>query len=115
MEMTWRRPSLRLHSRYRKPLFTRRMKMRKIYTTCERVLSGQALNKKVRNSLLTVLAFTVLLTPTGAMSAAREGTVLFFSFDDLKKELSNPSLPSLTLLSPSFSWRALRDQAYEEG
>jgi len=91
------------------------MKMRKIYTKCERVLSGQVLNKKVRNFLLAVLGFTVLLTPTCAMSAEREGTVLFFSFDDLKKELSHPSLPSLALLSPSFAWRDLHDQAYEEG
>ena len=46
------------------------------YTNCERVLSGPALSIKVRNSLLAVLAFTVLLTPTCALSAEREGTVL---------------------------------------
>jgi hypothetical protein len=91
------------------------MKMRKIYTKWERVLSGPALNKKVRHSLLAALAFTVLLTPTGAMSAEREGTVLFFSCDDLQKELSHPSLPSLAQLFPNFTWRALQDQAYEEG
>ena len=39
-----------------------------------------ALSTKVRNSLLTVLAFTVLLTPRCALAAEREGTVLFFSF-----------------------------------
>ena len=85
------------------------------YTNCERVLSGPALSIKVRNSLLAVLAFTILLTPTCALSAEREGTVLFFSFDDLKKELSHPSLPSLALLSPSFAWRDRHDQADEEG
>ena len=89
--------------------------MRKTYTKCERVLSGQVLSAKVRNSLLAVLAFTVLLTPTYAMAAEREGTVLFFSFDDLKQELSHPSLSSLSQLFPSFTWRALHDQAYEEG
>jgi hypothetical protein len=82
---------------------TRRMQMRKTYTKCERIFwFGPALSKKVRNSLLAVLAFTVLLTPTYAMSAEREGTVLFFSFDDLKKALAHPSLSSLTQLSASF-------------
>lgn len=90
--------------------------MRKTYTKCERILwFGPALSKKVRNSLLAVLAFTVLLTPTYAMAAEREGTVLFFSFDDLKKVLSHPSLSSLTQLSASFAWRDLHNQAYEEG
>lgn len=90
--------------------------MWKKYTKCERILwLGPALSTKVRNSLLAVLAFTVLLTPTCALSAEREGTVLFFSFDDLKKELSHPSIPSLSQLFPSFTWRALREQAYEEG
>jgi len=85
-------------------------------TKCERILwSGPELSTKVRNFLLAVLACTVLLTPMHALSAEREGTILFFSFDDLKEELSNPSLPSPALLSPSFSWHTLRDQAYEEG
>ena len=87
----------------------------KTYTKYERVLSGQALSTKVRSSLLAALAFAVLLTPTHALSAEREGTVLFFSFDDLKQELSHPSLPSLAPLSPSFTWHALHEQAYEEG
>jgi hypothetical protein len=91
------------------------MQMQKIYTKRERVLSGHALNKKVRNFLLAALAFTVLLTPICAMAAEREGTVLFFSFDDLKQEVSHPSLPSLLLLSPSFSWRDLHEQTYEDG
>ena len=89
--------------------------MRKTYTKSERALSGPALSKKVRNSLLAVLAFTVLLTPAHALSAEREGTVLFFSFADLKQELSHPSLSSLAPLSPSFTWRALHEQAYEDG
>jgi hypothetical protein len=89
--------------------------MRNTYTKCERILLGQVPSKKVKNSLLAVLAFTVLLTPTCARSAEREGTVLFFSFDDLKQALSHPSSPSLSQLSPSFAWRDLHDQAYEEG
>jgi len=89
--------------------------MRNTYTQCERVLSGRALSKKVKNSFLSALAFAVLLTPTYALSAEREGTVLFFSFDDLKQELSHPSFSSLAPLSPSFTWRALHEQAYEDG
>ena len=85
------------------------------YTKCERILFGPALRTKVRNSLLAVLAFAVLLTPTYALSAEREGTVLFFSFDDLKQELSHPAIPSLAHLAPSFTWRALHEQAYEDG
>jgi hypothetical protein len=64
---------------------------------------------------LAVLAFTVLLTPTYTMSAERVGAVIFFSIVDLKKALSHPSLSSLSQLSPSFAWRDLHDQAYEEG
>jgi hypothetical protein len=89
--------------------------MRNTYTQCERVLSGRALSTKVRNSLLSALAFAVLLTPTSALSAEREGTVLFFSFADLKQEWSHPSFSSLAPLSPSFTWRALHEQAYEDG
>jgi len=87
----------------------------KTYTKYERVLSGPGLSTKVRNSLLAVLAFAVLLTPTYALSAEREGTVLFFSFADLQQAWAHPSFPSLPQLSPSFTWRALHDQAYEEG
>jgi hypothetical protein len=89
--------------------------MWKTYTKCERVCSGHPLTKKVRTSLLAALACVVLLTPTYARAAEREGTVLFFSFDDLQQELSHPSLSSLPLWSPSFTWRALHEQAYEEG
>src|SRR5262245_13899678 len=89
--------------------------MRNTYTKCERVLSGRVLSKKVRNSLLAALAFAVLLTPTYALAAEREGTVLFFSFDDLKQELAHPSLSSLAPLSPSFTWHALHEQTYEDG
>jgi hypothetical protein len=61
--------------------------MCKTYTQCKRTLwSVPALHSKVRNSLLAVLAFAALLTPTRTLSAEREGTVLFFSFADLKQE-----------------------------
>ena len=90
--------------------------MWKKYTKYERILwSGPTLSTKVRNSLLVVVAFTVLLSPAYALSAEREGTVFFFSFDDLKEEASHPSLPSFSSLFPSFAWRDLHNQAYEEG
>ncbi len=90
--------------------------MWKKYTKYERILwSGLALSTNVRNFLLAVVACTVLLTPTYALSAEREGAVLFFSFDDLKEEVSHPSIPSFSQWLPSFAWRDLQDQAYEEG
>jgi len=72
----------------------------------------KALNKKASKSLLAALALTALLTPTYALSAERDGTVLFFSFEDLKKELTNPS-PSQWV--PGFSWRNQQEQANQEG
>jgi hypothetical protein len=72
----------------------------------------KALNKKASKSLFAVLALTAVLTPTYAFSAERDGTVLFFSFEDLKKELTNPS-PSQWY--PSFSWRNQQEQADQEG
>ncbi len=69
---------------------------------------GKALSKKVGKPLLAALALAALLTPTCAISAERDSTVLFFSFDDLKKELSKPDLSQLY---PSFSWRNPQEQA----
>ena len=90
--------------------------MWKKYTQGKRIFwSGLALSTTVRNSLLAVVACAVLLTPTYALSAEREGAVLFFSFDDLKEEVSHPSIPSLSQWFPSFAWRDLHDPAYEEG
>jgi hypothetical protein len=90
--------------------------MCKKYTKCERIFwCGPTLSTKVRNSLLAVVTCTVLLTPTYALSVEREDTEIFFSFDDLKEALSHPFLPSLSQLFPSFAWRDLHNQAYEEG
>ena len=58
------------------------------------------------NALLAGVALGVLLTPAFAMSAEREGTVLFFSLGDLHQVLSHPSLPSLSQLPPSLEWWA---------
>jgi hypothetical protein len=53
----------------------------------------------------------VLLTPTSAFSAERDGTVLFFSFADLKQALTRPA-PSQWY--PSFSWRSQQEQTAQE-
>ena len=58
-----------------------------------------------RKALLAALALTVLLTPTCAQSVEREGSVLFFSLEDLHQMLFPPSLPSLWQLPSSFAWR----------
>jgi hypothetical protein len=73
-----------------------------------------ALSKSVRRAVLVGLAFTVLLTPTYAFSAERDGTVLFFSLEDLQQALSHSSRPSLWPLAPSFAWRE-RPEVAEQG
>jgi len=66
---------------------------------------SQALRTQCRKALFAGLALSILVTPTCALSAEREGTVLFFSVADLQQVLSHPSLPSLSQLSPSFEWQ----------
>jgi hypothetical protein len=67
-------------------------------------------------AFLALLTATTLLMPSGAKAAERNGTVLFFSFEDIQQVLARPSLPALTSLlsfSPasSFSWRAQSETA----
>ena len=50
---------------------------------------------------------TALLTPGSAFSAERDGTVLFFSFADLQKKLSHPTLPQGL---PNFTWSSQQEQ-----
>lgn len=62
-------------------------------------------------AFLALLTAGTLLMPPDAKAAERNGTVLFFSFEDIQQVLTRPSLPALTSLfsfSPSsrFSWRA---------
>jgi len=73
---------------------------------------GKALSKSIRKPLLAAFALTMILTPTYALSAERDSTALFFSFEDLKKELSKPDVSQLY---PSFSWRNPQEQAGREG
>ncbi len=64
-----------------------------------------------RTVLLVGLTLLALLTPLSAIAAQRDGTVFFFSFEDLTQALSKPTLPDL---SPSFLWQNLQLQANQE-
>lgn len=61
-----------------------------------------SLKKTGMKALLTALALTATLTPMRAWSAERDGTVLFFPFEELRQVFSNPMLPQLL---PRFAWR----------
>ncbi len=67
---------------------------------------SHTLRSKCRKALLAAVALLVLLPPAGALAAEREGTMLFFSLEDLQQALSPSSpfsLPSFLQLSPSFA------------
>jgi hypothetical protein len=68
-------------------------------------------SSKLRLAFLALLTGATLLMPSGVKAAERNGTVLFFSLEDIQHVLARPSLPALTSLfsispSSSFSWRA---------
>ena len=73
---------------------------------------GKVVGKRVRKSFLAAFALTMMLMPTYVLSAERDSTVLFFSFEDLKEGLSKPDLSQLY---PSFSWQSPQEQANQEG
>jgi hypothetical protein len=66
---------------------------------------------KLRLAILALFTGTILLMPPSAKAAERDGTVLFFSLEDIQQVLAQPSLPRLiSFLSPSqpapsFAWR----------
>jgi hypothetical protein len=72
-------------------------------------------NPKLCLAFLALLIATPLLMPSGAKAAERNGTVLFFSFEDIQQVLARPSLPALSSLfsfsQPAFSWRAQSETA----
>jgi hypothetical protein len=70
-----------------------------------------ALHTIYRTTLFVGLALLVLLTPLCTLAAQRDGTVLFFSVEDLTQALA-PS--TLSALSPSFLWRNPQPQADQE-
>ena len=67
-------------------------------------------NKRISRATLVVLACSVLLTPTSAFSAERDGTVIYFTFEDLQQMFSYSSPPSLRQIFPGFSWRDQHEQ-----
>lgn len=76
---------------------------------------SHTLRTTYRKTLLAGVALSALLTPPCALSAEREGSVLFFSVEDLKEVLSHPALPYLSQLPPSFTWREQHEANEEEG
>jgi hypothetical protein len=83
-----------------------------------RPVSSRALRTQGRKALLAGVALGALLTPPCALAAEREGTVLFFSVEDLQQALSHPVLPSLLSFSqllPSFEWREQPEAAEQDG
>jgi hypothetical protein len=76
---------------------------------------SQGLSMQSRKALLVGLTLFVLLLPTSALSAEREGSVLFFSLEDLRQVLTHPTLPSLWHLSPSFAWWEQPKAAEQDG
>ena len=76
---------------------------------------SQTLCRKCRKSLLAGVALGALLVPVRAQSAERDGAVLFFSLEDLKEVLSQPSPSSLFQWPPSFTWRQQPEADEQEG
>ena len=79
---------------------------------------SQTLRTKCRKALLAAVALLVLLPPAGALAAEREGTVLFFSLEDLQQALSRPSPFSFSpflQLSPSFARREQHEAEKQDG
>jgi hypothetical protein len=69
-------------------------------------------------ALLAAVALLVLLTPACAPAAEREGTVLFFSPEDIQQALSHSSpfsLPSFLQLSPGFARREQSEAEKQDG
>jgi hypothetical protein len=59
-------------------------------------------------SLLAALTLMATLIPASAFSAERDGTTIFFSFEDLRQEFAKSSLSQL---APIFTWRAQEENA----
>jgi hypothetical protein len=86
------------------------MERRKTMTTF-----SQALRRQGRKALLAGVALSALLTPPCALAAEREGTVLFFSVEDLQQPWSRSSLPLFSQLVPSFAWQEQPAAAEQDG
>ena len=69
----------------------------------------------LRRALLVCLTLSPLLIVPGAFAAERDGTVLFFSAEDLTEILSHASLPDLSQAPPSLAWQDQQDAEEHEG
>ena len=75
---------------------------------------------KLRLALLALLTVTTLLMPPVAKAAERDGTVLFFSLEEIQHVLVHPSLPALASLlsfsqpASSFAWRMQSEAAEQD-
>ena len=79
---------------------------------------SHTLRSKCRKALLAAVALLVLLPPAGALAAEREGTMLFFSLEDLQQALSHPSGFSLSpflQLPSSFARRKQPEAEKQDG
>ena len=76
---------------------------------------------KIRLTFLALLTVTALLMPASAMAAERDGTVLFFSLEDVQNLLTHPSLPAFASLFSfsqpisSLAWRAQSEATNPDG
>ena len=76
-------------------------------------------SSKFRLALLALLTVITLLMPPIAKAAERDGTVLFFSLEEIQHVLAHPSPPALASLlsfsqpASSFAWRA-RSEAEQD-
>jgi len=77
--------------------------------------SSHTLHTTLRRALLVFLTLSPLLITPGAFAAERDGTVLFFSLEDLQEVLSYPSLPSFAQLPPIFAWQDPHEGAEQDG
>lgn len=77
--------------------------------------SSHTLHTTLRRALLMFLTLSSFLITPRAFAAERDGTVLFFSLDDLQEVLSSPLLPSFSPLALSFAWQGQQDAAEQEG
>lgn len=64
--------------------------------------------KQTKKFLLVAFLLAATLISTSAFSAERDGTTLFFSFEDLRQELTTPSFSQL---APIFTWRNSEENA----
>jgi hypothetical protein len=76
--------------------------------------SHHTLRTTLRRALLVLLTLSPLLLTPGAFATERDGTVLFFSREDLTELLSHPSPPDLAQWPASLEWQAQQKGAEQD-